>query len=158
MNPGFLYALMAFGMWGLFPLYFQFIAQVSPVEVVLQRSFWSLVFVLMVLAVQRRWAWLGVALRQPRLLAVFTGSALLLSGNWLTYVYAVQTGQVVEASLGYFINPLLNVLLGVLLLRERLRALQWLAVVLAACGVVWLTWQGGRLPWIALVLAGSFGV
>jgi chloramphenicol-sensitive protein RarD len=158
MRTGFLYALAAFGIWGLFPLYFQFIAKVSAIEIVLQRSVWSLVFVLLVLAWQRRWAWLGDTLQQPRRLALFTASALLLSCNWLTYVYAVQSGQVVEASLGYFINPLVNVLLGVLVLRERLNRAQWIAVALAACGVAWLTWQAGRPPWIALMLAGSFGV
>ena len=158
MNIGFVYALLAFGIWGVFPLYFQLIAHVSAVEVVLQRSVWSLVFVLGILAWQGRWAWLRETLRQPRRVALFTASALLLSCNWLTYVYAVQTGQVVEGSLGYFINPLVNVLLGVLVLRERPRRVQWVAVGLAACGVLWLTWHAGRLPWIALVLAGSFGV
>jgi len=158
MNTGLLYALGAFLIWGLFPLYFQFIAKAGPIEIVLQRSVWSLVFVLSVLAFQRNWAWLGQTMRQPRRVALFTASAVLLSCNWLTYVYAVQTGQVVEASLGYFINPLVNVLLGVVVLRERLRPLQWLAVAIATGGVLWLTWQGGRLPWIALVLASSFGV
>jgi chloramphenicol-sensitive protein RarD len=158
MNTGFLYALAAFGIWGLFPLYFQFVAQVSPLEIVLQRSVWSLAFVLVLLAVQGRWAWLGETLKRPRRVALFAASALLLSCNWLTYVYAVQTGQVVEGSLGYFINPLVNVLLGVVVLHERLRRVQWAAVGLAACGVLWLTFQAGRLPWIALVLAGSFGV
>jgi chloramphenicol-sensitive protein RarD len=158
MNIGFVYALLAFGIWGVFPLYFQLIAHVSAIEVVLQRSVWSLAFVLGILAWQGRWAWLWETLRQPRRVALFTASAMLLSCNWLTYVYAVQTGQVVEGSLGYFINPLVNVLLGVVVLRERLKAVQWVAVGLAACGVLWLTWHAGRLPWIALVLAGSFGV
>ena len=158
MNTGMLYAALAFVIWGLFPLYFQFIASVPPLEVVLHRSAWSLLFVLGILAWQRRWAWLRDTLRQPRRVGLFACSALLLSVNWLVYVYAVQTGHVVDASLGYFINPLVNVLLGVLVLRERLRSLQWVAVALAACGVLWLTWQAGRLPWIALVLAGSFGL
>ncbi len=158
MHTGLLYALLAFGSWGLFPLYFALIATVPPLEVVLHRSVWSLLFVLCVLAWQQRWAWLGETLRQPRRLALFAVSAALLAGNWLVYVLAVQTGRVAEASLGYFINPLVNVLLGVLVLHERLRPLQWLAVAVAACGVLWLTWQGGRLPWIALVLAGSFGL
>ncbi len=158
MHTGLLYALLAFGSWGLFPLYFHFIATVPPLEVVLHRSVWSLLLVLGVLAWQQRWAWLGETLRQPKRVALFAASALLLACNWLVYVMAVQTGHVAEASLGYFINPLVNVLLGVLVLRERLRPLQWLAVGVAAGGVLWLTWQGGRLPWIALVLAGSFGV
>jgi chloramphenicol-sensitive protein RarD len=158
MNTGLVYATLAFGIWGLFPLYFQFIAQVPPLEVVLHRSTWSLLLMLGMLAWQRRWAWLGDTLRQPRRVALFAVSALLLAGNWLVYVLAVQTGRVAEASLGYFITPLVNVLLGVLVLRERLRVLQWVAVALAACAVLWLTWQAGRLPWIALTLAASFGL
>ena len=158
MQTGLIYAALAFVMWGLFPLYFQFVAQVPPLEVVLHRSAWSLLFVLGLLAWQRRWTWLAETLRRPRRVALFAVSAVLLSVNWLVYVFAVQSGHVVEAALGYFINPLVNVLLGVLVLRERLRPLQWLAVALAACGVLWLTWQAGRLPWIALVLACSFGV
>lgn len=158
MHTGLVYALLAFGTWGLFPLYFRLIATVPPLEVVLHRSVWSLLLVLAVLAWQRRWAWLGETLRLPRRVALFAISALLLACNWLVYVLAVQTGHVADASLGYFINPLVNVLLGVLVLRERLRPLQWLAVAVAAGGVLWLTWQGGRLPWIALVLAGSFGL
>jgi chloramphenicol-sensitive protein RarD len=158
MQTGYLYALAAFGIWGIFPLYFQLIARVPAVEVVLQRSVWSLVFVLGVLAWQGRWAWLGETLRQPRRVGLFMASALLLSCNWLTYVFAVQSGQVAEGSLGYFINPLVNVLLGVVVLRERLKPVQWVAVGLAAAGVLWLTWNAGRLPWIALLLAGSFGL
>ncbi len=158
MRTGLVYAALAFSTWGLFPLYFHLIAGVSPLEVVLHRSAWSLLFVLGVLAWQRRWAWLGQTLRQPRRLALFTASALLLSCNWMVYVLAVQTGHVVEASLGYFINPLVNVLLGVVALRERLRRVQWVAVALAAAGVLWLTWQAGRPPWIALALAFSFGL
>lgn len=158
MRTGFLYAALAFTTWGLFPLYLQFIRQVAPFEVVLHRSAWALLFVLLLLTWQRRWGWLAPTLRQPRLLALFTFSALLLSVNWLIYVYATQTGNVLQASLGYFINPLVSVLLGVLVLRERLRSQQWIAVALAALGVVWLTVQAGTLPWIALVLACSFGV
>ena len=158
MNPGFLFAFAAFGMWGLFPLYFRLIAAVPAVEVVLQRSVWSLVFIALILAWQRRWSWLAEFRPQPRRLLPFVVSALLLVGNTLVYVYAVQTHQVVEASLGYFINPLFNVLLGVLVLRERLGAVKWVAVALAATGVLWLTWQLGRPPWIALALATSFAL
>ena len=158
MNPGFLYAFAAFGIWGLFPLYFHLIAGVPAVEVVLQRSLWSLVFIGLILAWQRRWSWLAEFVAQPRRLLPFAVSALLLVGNTLVYVYAVHTHQVVEASLGYFINPLFNVLLGVLVLRERLGAVKWVAVALAATGVLWLTWQLGRPPWIALALATSFAL
>jgi chloramphenicol-sensitive protein RarD len=158
MNPGLLYAAAAFVVWGMFPLYFHLIASVPAVEVVLQRALWALVFIAALLAWQRRWSWLAPFVARPRLLAPFALSALLLMGNTLTYVYAVQTHQVVEASLGYFINPLVNVLLGVLVLRERLSPVKWVAVALAGVGVLWLTWQLGRLPWIALVLAGSFGL
>ena len=158
MNPGFFYAFAAFGLWGLFPLYFRLIAAVPAVEVVLQRSLWSLLFIVLILAWQKRWSWLAPFLAQPRRLLRFGLSALMLIINTLAYVYAMQTHQVVEASLGYYINPLVNVLLGVLVLRERLGAVKWLAVGLAALGVLWLTWQLGRLPWIALALAGSFGL
>ncbi|MEO5734177.1 MAG: EamA family transporter RarD [Rubrivivax sp.] len=157
MNPGLLYATGAFAFWGLFPLYFKLIADVAPLEVVLQRSVWSLVFLLAVLAWQRRWGWLRQALRNPRQLGAMALSAWLLSANWLTYVWAVQSGQVIEASLGYFINPLVSVVLGVVILKERLRRMQWAAVAMAAAGVLWLTVQSGRLPWIALVLALCFG-
>jgi len=158
MNPGLLYAALAFGTWGLYPLYLVQIAGVPPLEVVLHRSAWSLVFLAVVLTALKRWAWLRPMLRQPRQLALFATSALLLSANWLVYVYAVMKGQVLDASLGYFINPLVSVLLGVLVLHERLRPLQWLAVGLAALGVAWLTINTGRLPWVALMLAFSFGL
>jgi chloramphenicol-sensitive protein RarD len=158
MNPGIAYATLAFVLWGVFPLYFKQIASVGPLEVVLHRSVWSLLFVLAVLAVLRRFGWVRALWDQPRRLAKFALSALLLSGNWLLYVYAVHSGQVVEASLGYFINPIVNVLLGVLVLHERLNRVQWAAVALATLGVVWLTLQAGRPPWIALLLAVSFGL
>lgn len=158
MNPGLVYASAAFGLWGLFPLYFRWVAQVPPQEVVLHRALWALVFMMLVLAWQRRWSWLEEFRQHPRRLAPFALSASLVMVNTLVYVYAVQTHQVVEASLGYFINPLLNVVLGVAVLRERLGRVQWVAVGLAAVGVAWLTWQLGRLPWIALALACSFGL
>jgi chloramphenicol-sensitive protein RarD len=158
MYAGIAYAILAFAAWGLFPLYFRRIASVPPLEVVLHRSVWSLLFVLMLLAALRRFSWLRPVLAEPRRLGLFALSAALLSGNWLVYVYAVHSGQVVEASLGYFINPIVNVLLGVLVLHERLERVQWAAVALAAAGVLWLTLLHGRLPWIALVLAVSFGL
>ena len=158
LNRGVLYAVSAFVIWGLFPLYFRRMASVSPLEVVLQRSVWSLLFLAVVLAVMRRWSWLREVLRDPRQLGTFALSAALIAGNWLVYIYAVNSGQVVESSLGYFINPLFNVVLGVLVLGERLRRPQWIAVALAAAGVAWLAWVMGRLPWIALALAATFAL
>ncbi len=152
-----LQAFFAYAIWGLFPLYFKQLHGVDAFEVIAHRTLWSLVVLLLILAVRRRWSWLGAALRNPRLIATFALSALLLSGNWLMYVWAVQNGHVVESSLGYFINPLVSVALGFLVLHERPRRLQWIAVALAAAGVLWLTISAGRLPWIALTLAVSFG-
>lgn len=158
MNSGALYALLAFGIWGLYPLYLRELAAVSSLEIVLHRSAWSLVFLLGVLAVLRRWAWLAALLKSPRQMFMPLTSGLLLALNWLLYVYAVQSAQVVEASLGYFINPLISVCLGVLVLRERLKRVQWVAVAFAAAGVLWLTWHTGRLPWLGLALAVTFAV
>jgi len=157
MSTGALYAALAFALWGVFPLYFRQIAHVPSGEILIHRIVWSLVFVLVVLSVRRQWGWLRPVLRQPRVLAAFTASAVLLSVNWLTYIWAVNNGHVIDASLGYFINPLVNVLLGYTVLHERLRRMQWVALALAAAGVLWLTIQAGHLPWIALALAGSFG-
>ncbi|MBV7455877.1 EamA family transporter RarD [Acidovorax sp. sif1233] len=157
MNTGILYAALAYAAWGLFPLYFKQVADVPSLEVVMHRTVWSLVFVFGVLMVRRQWSWLGAVLRQPRVLGAFALSAMLLSGNWLTYVWAVQNQHVLDASLGYFILPLVNVALGFVFLKERPRPGQWLAVAVAAAGVLWLAVQAGRLPWIALVLALSFG-
>lgn len=157
MNTGIVYAALAYLSWGLFPLYFRQVAAVPALEVVLHRTLWSLVFVLALLAVRRQWAWMREVLRQPRVLGAFALSALLLAANWLTYVWAVNNSHVVDASLGYFILPLVNVALGYVFLHERPRPGQWLAVTVAAAGVLWLTVLTGRLPWIALVLALSFG-
>jgi chloramphenicol-sensitive protein RarD len=158
MNSGVLYAALAYVAWGLFPIFFKQLSNVNAVEVVMHRMVWSLVFLMGVLAVLRRWAWLGELTRQPKVLGAFALSALLLSANWSVYVWAVQNAHVVDASLGYFILPLVNVAFGFAFLKERPRPVQWLAVAVAAAGVVWLTVQAGRLPWVALVLAATFGV
>ena len=121
MNTGILYAALAYVAWGLFPLYFKQVADVPSLEVVMHRTLWSLVVVLGLLAVRRQWAWMASVVRQPRVLGAFALSAVLLSGNWLTYVWAVQNHHVVDASLGYFILPLVNVALGFVFLRERPR-------------------------------------
>ena len=157
MNRGIAYAALAFLIWGLFPLYFKALHEVPPVHILAHRMVWSLVFLCAVLTVRRQWQWLPDVLRRPRVVATFTLSALLLSANWFIYIWAVNNGHVIDASLGYFINPLVNVLLGLLVLKERLRPGQWGAIGVAALGVLWLTWQAGQLPWIALLLAGTFG-
>ncbi|MFZ5547211.1 MAG: EamA family transporter RarD [Pseudomonadota bacterium] len=158
MPTGLLAAALSYALWGLFPLYFRQVASVPSFEIVLHRSVWSLAFVLFILLAQRRWNWVGEVTRQPRTLGIFLVSALLLSSNWLIYVWAVNNGRVLEASLGYFINPLVNVALGVLFLKERLRPAQKGALAVAALGVGWLTWTAGVPPWIALALALSFGL
>jgi chloramphenicol-sensitive protein RarD len=156
MRTGILSAASAFLCWGLFPLYFHAIGEVPSLQILAHRMLWSLLFLVIVLAVRKQWAWLNL-LRQPRIVGSFVASALLLSVNWLIYIWAVNNGHVIEASLGYFINPLVNISLGYLLLKERLRRAQWMAIGVAALGVAWLTWQAGAVPWIALALALSFG-
>ena len=157
MRTGVLSAALAFLCWGLFPLYFHAISEVPPLQIMVHRVLWSLLFLAIVLSVRSQWKWLGEVKNQPRVVFSFALSALLLSGNWLLYIWAVNSGHVIEASLGYFINPLVNVMLGYLVLKERLRSAQWSAIGLAALGVLWLTWQAGHMPWIALLLAASFG-
>jgi chloramphenicol-sensitive protein RarD len=157
MPIGALYAALAFALWGIFPLYFRQIANVPAGEILVHRIVWSLAFVLIVLTLRRQWSWLGPVMRSPKVLLAFAASAVLLSANWLIYIWAVNSGHVIDASLGYFINPLVNVLLGYTVLHERLRRLQWMALAVAAAGVLWLTLLAGHLPWIALALAGSFG-
>ncbi len=158
MNAGVIYAVLAYTAWGLLPIFFKQLSSVNAFEVVLHRMLWSLVFLLCILAALRRWAWLREAMRQPRVLAAFGVSALLLSVNWSVYVWAVQNAHVLDASLGYFILPLVNVAMGFAFLNERPRPWQWLAVAIAGTGVLWLTVQAGRLPWIALLLAITFGI
>ena len=121
------------------------------------RVVWSLLLVSVILAWQRHWGWLGTALRHPKTLLTFIASSLLLSANWITYIWAVSNGHVVDSSLGYFITPLVNVALGYGLLGERPRRAQWLALGIAAAGVIWLTVAAGKLPWIGLVLGLTFG-
>ena len=158
MNRGIAYALLAYVLWGLFPLYFVHLAGVGAFEIVLHRVAWSLVFLLVLLAWLRRWEWLPPLRRQPAVLGASLASALLLGANWMIYVWAVMNGRVLDASLGYFINPLVNVLFGFVFLHERLRPGQWLAVGLAAAGVAWLALRGPQLPWVGLAIALSFGL
>jgi chloramphenicol-sensitive protein RarD len=157
MNTGILYATFAFFCWGLFPLYFHAIGEVPAMEILAHRMLWSLLFLGLVLTVRQQWKWLPRVLRQPRVLGSFVASAVLLTANWFVYIWSVNNGHVIDASLGYFINPLVNVLLGLLVLKEKLRRAQWIAIGVAACGVAWLTWSAGQLPWIALILGITFG-
>ena len=158
MNPGMLYAALAFLAWGLFPLYFKALRSIPAQEILAHRMVWSLVFLAVVLLWRRQWSWLAAVARQPKVLAGFAASALLLSTNWGIYIWAVNHDRVVDASLGYFINPLVNVVLGSLLLKERMRPVQWTAVALAAAGVAWLTVDAGHPPWIALAIGTTFGI
>lgn len=152
-----LYAASAYALWGVFPLYFKSLQEVPPLEILLHRMVWSLLFLTLIVVGRRQWAWIKPALSDWRVLGRFVASAAVLSVNWFIYIWAVNSGRVVDASLGYFITPLVNVMLGYLVLKERLRSGQWASVALAALGVVWLTVQAGQLPWIALTLAASFG-
>ncbi|MEV0972002.1 EamA family transporter RarD [Microtetraspora glauca] len=152
---GVLYGIAAYAMWGLFPLYWPLLKPAGAIEILAHRMVWSLVAVLAILGVRRHWSWIRTMTRRQVLL--LTLGAVVISTNWGMYIYAVNTGHVVESALGYFINPLVSVLFGVLIFRERLRPWQWAAVGLGMVAVLVLTLDYGRLPWIALVLAASFG-
>ena len=157
MRKGIFLAGSAYTIWGLFPLYFKALHAVPSLEILLSRMLWSLLFLVIVLSVRKQWDWLTIVRRQPKLIGNFTLSALLLSANWFIYIWAVNDGKVIDASLGYFMTPLVNVLIGSVLLKERLRQGQWVAIALAAIGVAWMTIQTGHLPWIGLSLAITFG-
>jgi chloramphenicol-sensitive protein RarD len=145
-------------MWGFFPIYLKALQVVPSLQIMLHRVVWSFLFVMLLVLLRREWPRFRDSLRKPRVLLTYTLTAVLLSVNWLIYIYGINSNQVVETSLGYFINPLLSVALGVVFLRERLRPMQWFPVGLAALGVLYLTLQYGSLPWIALALAFSFGM
>lgn len=157
-TAGLLFGFLAYGLWGAFPLYFALLDAVPPIEIVAHRVIWSLFFLTLLLTATRGWGALRTALRNRRAVGLLVIAALFLSTNWFTYVYSVTTHQVVEASLGYFINPLVSVALGVIALKERLRPMQWTAVAIALIAVVELTVAYGAIPWIALILAFSFGI
>lgn len=153
---GTLFGLASYLMWGLFPLFFPLLEPATAIEILAHRVLWTLVFVVLALLVRRRWAWVRALMGDRRRLVVLSVAAVVIAVNWGVYIWAVNHGHVVEAALGYYINPLVTVLLGVLLLHEQLRRGQWVAVGLATAAVVALTVDLGRPPWIALVLAFSF--
>ncbi|MGW2705192.1 EamA family transporter RarD [Streptomyces sp. NPDC001340] len=155
-RTGLLNGFAAYGMWGLVPLFWPLMKPAGALEILAHRMVWSLVFVAVALLVMRRWAWAGELLRQPRRLGLIALAAAVITVNWGVYIWAVNAGHVVETSLGYFINPLVTIAMGVLILKERLRPVQWAAVGVGVAAVVVLTVGYGRPPWISLCLAFSF--
>jgi chloramphenicol-sensitive protein RarD len=154
---GIVYTLIAYGSWGVLPLYLKAVRAIPPLEVVAHRIVWSALLLVTLLALGRERSFIAQIRERPRILWTFMASALGLSINWLVYIWAVGQGRIVDASLGYFINPLFSVVLAVLVLKERLRVGQWAAVALAGLGVLWLSMLVHQLPWIGLTLAVSFG-
>lgn len=150
-------AFGAYVIWGLFPLYFSALAAVPSLEVLADRILGSLVVLIFIAAGHRHRAEIRAVIARPRVLGLLCLSAVAIAANWGVYIYAVQTGRAVDASLGYYVNPLVSVVLGVVFLRERPRAMQILAFFLAIGGVAWIAGEGGGLPWIAIALAMSFG-
>jgi chloramphenicol-sensitive protein RarD len=157
MKKGVWYALGAYVFWGLFPIYWKLLADIPAVQLLGHRIAWSFFLLIIIVLIARQGKVFWKALN-PRVVLIYSAAAVLIALNWLTYVWAVGAGYIVETSLGYFINPLLSVFLGVIFLRERLRPLQWLPIGLAATGVLYLTFAYGSLPWVALTLAVTFGL
>lgn len=158
-NPrrGLILGLSAYIIWGLFPLYFKAIQSVPALEIIIHRALWSALAGSLLLMLWKHPGWFKELRDNPQRVAILALSGTLIASNWLIYVWAVNNGRMLEASLGYYINPLVNVLLALILLGERLRPIQWLAVALAATGVAQQVWQVGSLPWISLALALTFG-
>ena len=154
---GLLFGVSAYVFWGLFPLYWPLLKPASPLEIVSHRAVWTLVFCIIVLALLRQLKSTLAIMKHPKKMAGLFATTVLISINWLTYIWATNNGHVVEAALGYYINPLIIIAFGVLLLREKMRPLQWVAVAIAAIGVTILTIDYGRLPWVAISLALSWG-
>lgn len=157
MNKGILSGIGAYVLWGFFPIYWKFLHDVPALQVIGHRIGWSFILLILVIVVSGQWQEFRTSALDRKVVGIYSIAAVLLSINWLVYVWGVNAGFIVETSLGYFINPLLSVLLGVIFLRERLRPAQWIPVLIAAIGVIYLTVIYGRLPWIALTLAFSFG-
>ena len=156
-RAGLCYGLAAYGMWGVFPLYFHLLSAVAPWIVLCHRIFWSVLFLALVVSLRGEWIAIRPILRSRRNVLLLSLGGVLIALNWLIFIYAVGSHQVLETSLGYFINPLLSIALGVFFLRERLRRWQWVAVLIAAIAVANLTLHGAGFPWIAVSAAGSFG-
>jgi chloramphenicol-sensitive protein RarD len=156
-NSGVIYGAAAYSLWGFLPLYLKFIPATPQWQLMAHRLVWSFVFLVVIISLRRNWQWLK-EIGNRRTIGVYVLASVLLMVNWSIYLWGVTSGYVLEASLGYFINPLVNVLLGVVFLKEKLRPFQWLPVFLAAMGVLYLTLSQGSLPWLALALAFTFGI
>jgi chloramphenicol-sensitive protein RarD len=157
MDKGILNGIAAYALWGFFPIYWKLLQQVPALQVIGHRIGWSFILLIAFIWLTKQWNDFRSAALTSKNIVIYSIAAVLLTINWLVYVWGVNAGFIVETSLGYFINPLLSVLLGVIFLRERLRPVQWIPVALAAAGVLYLTLAYGRLPWIALTLAFTFG-
>lgn len=156
MKKGILYGIGAYALWGFFPIYWKLLHHVPALQLLSHRIVWSFLLLSGVILLNRQWTDFRATFT-PRNIRIYLLAALLIGGNWWMYVWAVNAGHIVETSLGYFINPLVSVLLGLVVLREKLRPAQWVPIILAFTGVVYLTVTFGRLPWIALTLAFTFG-
>ena len=154
---GLIYGVSAYVLWGLFPLYWPLLQPASALEIVSHRAVWTMVFCIIVLAVTHALKSALATFKRPKVAAKLFATTTLISINWLVYIWATNNGHVVEASLGYYINPLIIIAFGVILLKEKMRRLQWAAVSIATVGVIILTVDYGRLPWVALALALSWG-
>jgi chloramphenicol-sensitive protein RarD len=157
MNKGIWFGIATYVLWGLLPVYWKWLHHVEAVQLVSHRIVWSFATLVIVILLMRQWKVFWTAAKTPRILRTYAIAAVLIAINWLAYIWAVNAGFLVETSLGYYINPLVSVLLGIVFLRERLRVGQWLPIGLATAGVLYLTFVHGSLPWIALTLAFSFG-
>lgn len=157
-RAGLIQGVLAYGLWGVVAAYWKLLEDVEAIELIAHRALWGLGAFVAIVIVAGEWVALRTAMRDVRLVATMAASGALLALNWGVFVAATIHGYLLEASLGYFINPLVSIALGTLVLRERLRRLQWVAIVLAAIGVGLLTWRAGRVPWVSLVLAATFGL
>lgn len=158
MNRGVAFALFAYIFWGLHPIYWKMLKHVPATEIVAHRIIWSLLFFIVVLSLQKQWKHFKNQLKRKSSRWLFIVPAFLIGSNWATYIWAVTNGYILETSLGYFISPLISVALGVIVLKERLRKFQWLAVLIAALGVFIMTFLYGQFPWISLFLAGTWAI
>ena len=157
-NKGIFYAIGAYLMWGLFPIYWKQLETINALQLIAHRMGWSFILLILFVLLTRQWKNFRAVAFNAKTIRIYLIAAVLISINWFTYVWAVNHNFVVETSLGYYINPLFSVLLGVIIFRERLRFVQWIPIALAAIGVIYLTVTYGSLPWIALTLAFSFGL